>query len=89
MISPAGYGLDICPLILREENRLMVFKNKMLMRMFGAMKQEEKEDRENYVIRSFFSLIIGHFPVATGQIGFREGDGNVTERNNANGSWEM
>ena len=46
------YGCETWLLILREECRLRVFRNRMLRRIFGTRRDEIKESEGNYLMRS-------------------------------------
>jgi hypothetical protein len=60
------YGCETCSLTLREENRLRVFKNRVLMRIFGPKRDEvtrewrklhNKELHDLYSSPSIISII--------------------------------
>jgi hypothetical protein len=46
------YGCETLSLTLREENRLRVFENRVLRRIFGPKKDEVTEVGENCIMRS-------------------------------------
>jgi hypothetical protein len=41
ILAVVFYGLETCPVTLREENRLRVFENRVLRRIFGPKGDEE------------------------------------------------
>jgi hypothetical protein len=52
------YGCEILPLALREENRLRVFENRVLRRIFGPRRDEVKggwEKVHNEKLRDLYS----------------------------------
>jgi hypothetical protein len=54
MISPVVlYGCETCSLILRDERKLRVFKNRMLRRVLWSKRDEITGSGEDYITRSF------------------------------------
>jgi hypothetical protein len=47
------YGCETWSLTLREENRLNVFENKVLRRIFEPKRDEMTEGEENCIMRNF------------------------------------
>jgi hypothetical protein len=54
VLSVVLYGCETSSVTLREEDRLRVIQNRVL-RIFGPKKDEAKQVRENYIIRSFIT----------------------------------
>jgi hypothetical protein len=46
-------GVKLGLLTLREEHRPRVFENRVLRRIFGPKRDEERENGENCIMRSF------------------------------------
>ena len=46
------YGCETWSLTLREEDRLKVFENRVLRRVFGPKRDEVTRNGENYIMRS-------------------------------------
>jgi len=46
------YGCETWSLTLREEDRLRVFENRVLRRIFGPKGDEKQGSEENYIMRS-------------------------------------
>jgi hypothetical protein len=64
MYGPRQYGLQvglhgwgISSFLLREENRLRVFENRVLRGIFGP-KMKWKETGEDYIMRSFITCTL-------------------------------
>jgi hypothetical protein len=53
VLPVASYVCETWSLTLREEHRLMVFKNRVLREIFGPKRDEVI--RENYIMRHFMS----------------------------------
>jgi hypothetical protein len=58
------YGCKTWSPTLREELRLRVFENRMYKRILGPKRDEVKEIRENYIIRSL--MICTAHPILCG-----------------------
>jgi len=58
------YGCETWSLTLREERRLRVFENRVLMRLFGPKRDEVIGDGENYIMRSL--RIFTPYPILCG-----------------------
>ena len=58
------YGCETWSLTLREERRLRVFENRVLMRLFGPKRDEVIGDGENYIMRSLGIFI--PYPILCG-----------------------
>ena len=58
------YGCETWSLTLREERRLTVFDNRVLMRVFGPKRDEVTGNGENYIMRSVVICI--PYPILCG-----------------------
>ena len=64
-----NYSVDLCEcetwlLTLREECRLRVFENRVLLRVFGPKRDEVTRNGENYIMRSL--VICTPYPILCG-----------------------
>jgi len=54
------YGCKTWSLTLREECRLRVLENRVLIRIFGSMRDKVMGSRENYIMRSLMICTAHH-----------------------------